>query len=81
MPNPKIGKIVHYVFDNGEERPAIVTDEVQKDGHAKGFIGLHVLLGPRDVAKSFLAWAKEDRPPSGRKDGKHTPGTWHWPGT
>jgi hypothetical protein len=82
---PSIGRIVHLVMPNLEERPAIITRVLDDE---RGLVGLHIFFDPNDAlwARAPGAQATFDvegvtpgcfrhHPPAGRMESL----TWHWP--
>lgn len=64
---PTIGRIVHYVVENGSHRPAVI---VAVHGHLT--VDLHVFVDPtNDGLIPFQRFVLSDE----QKNKK----TWHWP--
>lgn len=88
MQAPSIGRIVHYVLQSGEHRPAIVVPTNQTPDHDLQ-VNLQVFLdGPNDstatnphVAPALQTWpSTEWRQNIGYSDpAVATCSTWHWP--
>ena len=65
-----IGRIVHYVLDNGTVAPAIVMSRDEKFGYARLFVMVNGIPRFTNIIAGAVPF---DR------DGTRAPRTWHWP--
>lgn len=72
---PSIGRVVHYVRDNGHHRPAVI---VRVWDETKGLVNLQV-FNDGDGSTSNDKAPNVEWVCSRFHSDDPTPGTWHWP--
>lgn len=75
---PSIGRIVHYVDNDGEHRAAIIV-RTYPSGNALSPVAEHVGLQVFLLTGTVPLARVEHQEIEGTRRTEYTPGTWHWP--